>query len=269
MHSSISVTMITKNASTFLAESLTALACFDEIIVLDNGSSDATIDIAQSFGNVKVYESEFIGFGPLKNLALSHASYDWILSVDSDEILSPALVEEIGELILDEKKVYAILRDNYYRDRHMLCCGWQGDFVMRLFHKKSVKFNDNQVHESLELPKDTKVIKLTHTMKHYTYQSTAQLIAKMDYYSTLWAEEYRGKKSSSPRKAMMRSLFAFVKFYIFKKGFLYGYEGLLISVTNTNAVFYKYMKLYEANHQILPKSKSKPQASNSNRTLSL
>lgn len=247
MPSGITVTMITKNASAFLIESLSALESFDEVIVLDNGSSDNTIELAQKFANVVVYESEFIGFGPLKNLALSYASHNWILSVDSDEILSASLVREIADLKLDKNKVYSILRDNYYKERHMLCCGWQGDFVMRLFNKNSVKFNNNQVHESLELSKDITVEKLHHTMKHYTYQSTAQLISKMDYYSTLWAEDYCGTKSSSPFKASIRSLFAFVKFYIFKKGFLNGYEGLLISVTNANGVFYKYMKLYEAN----------------------
>ena len=249
MLNGITVTMITKNASKFLAESLTALEGFDEVIVLDNGSSDDTIELAKKFANVSVYESEFIGFGPLKNLALSYTSSDWILSVDSDEILSAALVEEIANLELDTKKVYSILRDNYYKERLMHCCGWQGDFVMRLFNKSKVEFNNNQVHESLELPKDITVEKLQHTMKHYTYQSSTQLISKMDYYSTLWAADYQGKKTSSPLKAITRSLFAFVKFYIFKKGFLSGYEGLLISVTNANGVFYKYMKLYEVNRE--------------------
>ena len=243
----ISITMITRDASRYLAESLTALRQFDEVVVLDNGSTDDTIELARTFSNVKVYESPFIGFGPLKNLAVSYAKNEWILSVDSDEVLSKALVDEILSLSLDPIKVYAIVRDNYYDQKLMRCCGWEDDTVDRLFYRKEVRFNDNQVHESLIFPQGVTREKLHHRFKHYTYRNSEELIAKMQYYSTLWARDFAGKKSASPSKAVLRSLFAFVKFYFLKKGFLNGYEGLLISVTNANSVFYKYMKLYELN----------------------
>jgi len=239
--------MITKNASRHLEESLSALARFDEVILLDNGSTDHTLALAQTFDNVKVFESPFIGFGPLKNLAASYARNDWILSVDSDEVFSEALVDEILTLTLDPSHVYAIVRDNYYRTKHIACCGWENDKVDRLFYSPEVRFNDNQVHESLVFPEGVTRIMLQHRFKHYTYGSSEELIAKMQHYSSLWASDFRGKRSASPSKAILRSLFAFVKFYFFKKGFLNGYEGLLISVSNANNVFYKYMKLYEAN----------------------
>jgi len=247
--SKISVTMITKDASKYITESLKALERFDEVILLDNGSDDDTVELAERFDNVSVYQSEFIGFGPLKNLAIGYARNSWILSVDSDEVLSKELVDEILSLELDSSKVYSILRDNYYNKKLMKCCGWEGDWVMRLFDKNRVLFNLNRVHESLELSDDISVEKLKHTMKHFTYQNAIELVTKMQRYSTLWAEDYRGKKSSSPTKATMRAIFAFVKFYIFKRGFLNGYEGLLISATNANGVFYKYIKLYEANRR--------------------
>ncbi|SFV52458.1 Putative two-domain glycosyltransferase [hydrothermal vent metagenome] len=249
MKSKISVTMITKDASKYITESLKALERFDEVILLDNGSDDDTVELAERFDNVSVYQSEFIGFGPLKNLAIGYARNSWILSVDSDEVLSKELVDEILSLELDSSKVYSILRDNYYNKKLMKCCGWEGDWVMRLFDKNRVLFNLNRVHESLELSDDISVEKLKHTMKHFTYQNAIELVTKMQRYSTLWAEDYRGKKSSSPTKATMRAIFAFVKFYIFKRGFLNGYEGLLISATNANGVFYKYIKLYEANRR--------------------
>lgn len=245
----ISVTMITRDASRYLVESLTALQRFDEVIVLDNGSMDDTIELARSFGNVKVHESPFIGFGPLKNLAVTYAKNRWILSVDSDEVLSEALVDEILSLPLDSTKVYAIVRDNYYDQKLMRCCGWEDDTVDRLFCQEEVRFNDNQVHESLIFPQGVTREKLRHRFKHYTYRNSEELIAKMQYYSTLWARDFAGKKSASPAKAVLRSLFAFVKFYFFKKGFLNGYEGLLISATNANSVFYKYIKLYEKNQK--------------------
>ena len=237
--------MITKDASLHLKESLEALRRFDEVIVLDNGSTDNTIELAQSFPNVSLYRSPFIGFGPLKNLAASYAKNDWILSVDSDEVFSQELVDEILSLSPDQTKVYAIVRDNYYRQKLMHCCGWEDDRVDRLFYRKEVHFNDNQVHESLMVPKGTARETLHHRFKHYTYRSSEELIAKMQHYSTLWAKDHFGKKSATPSRAVLRSLFAFIKFYFFKKGFLNGYEGLLISVTNANNVFYKYIKLYE------------------------
>ena len=245
----ISVAMIVRDASRYLAESLMALERFNEVIVLDNGSTDNTIEIARGFSNVKVFESPFIGFGPLKNLAASYARNDWILSIDSDEIFSPELIDEIFSLVLNRNRVYAIIRDNYYNQKLMRCCGWENDRVDRLYHRKEVHFNDNQVHESLIFPEGVKRETLKHRFKHYTYRSAEELIAKMQVYTTLWAKDFAGKKSASPGKAVLRSLFAFVKFYFFKKGFLNGYEGLLISVTNANNVFYKYIKLYEANRE--------------------
>ncbi len=249
MAESISVTMITRDASRYLAESLDALRRFDEVIVLDNGSTDNTIALAQTFSNVKVFKSPFIGFGPLKNLAASYAKNEWILSVDSDEIFSKKLVDEIFALSLDQGRIYAIVRDNYYNGKLMRCCGWENDSVDRLYNRGPVYFNDNQVHESLVFPEGITRETLRYRFRHYTYESAEELIAKMQYYSTLWAADHIGKKSASPAKAVVRSLFAFVKFYFFKKGLMNGYEGLLISVTNANSVFYKYIKLYEMNRE--------------------
>ena len=247
MSEPISVTMITKDACRYIEESLGALERFDEVIVLDNGSTDDTIAIAEKFPNVRVFESPFIGFGALKNLAADYAKNQWILSVDSDEIFSPELVDEILSLSLDKSKVYSIIRDNYYRGALIRCCGWENDRVDRLYNKNIVKFNDNKVHESLVLPEGVGRALLKGRFKHYTYDGTEELIEKMQRYTTLWADDYAGRKSSSPSKAVVRSIFAFSKFYFFKKGFLYGYEGLLISATNANNVFYKYIKLYEKN----------------------
>jgi glycosyltransferase involved in cell wall biosynthesis len=240
----ISVTMLTKDSSRYLKEVLESLANFDEIVVLDNGSSDNTIEIAKEFDNVKVYTHEFIGFGPLKNLAIDYASNEWILSIDSDEIVPQALVSEIYSTPLEPSVVYSIPRDNYYNHKHMKCCGWEGDRVNRLFNKKYTRFNDNLVHESLILDK-VSIKNLNSTLIHYSFNSASELIDKMQKYSTLYAKDYKGKKSSSPLKAFIRGSFAFFKYYFLKKGFLNGYEGLVISISNANGVFYKYIKLYE------------------------
>ncbi len=242
----ISVTMLTKNSSRYLDEVLQSLNCFDEVVVLDNGSMDNTLEIAASFDNVKIFENDFIGFGPLKTLAASYAANDWILSIDSDELLTPDLAEEIRCLTLDDSCIYSIPRDNYYNRKLMRCCGWEGDSVNRLYQKKKTRFSDNQVHESL-VEDSVRVVSLKNSLIHYSFNDAEELIDKMQHYSTLYAMDFKGKKSASPLKAFSRGVFAFFKYYFLQKGFLNGASGLLISMSNANGVFYKYMKLYELN----------------------
>ncbi len=240
----ISVTILTKNSQKYLKESLNALKPFDEVIILDNGSTDSTLEIASSFDNVKIVEHEFIGFGPMKNLAAEFAKNDWIFSVDSDEIVSKELIDSIK--MLNPKNIghlYSVSRLNHYRKKAIKCCGWYPDVVTRLYNKNSARFSDAMVHESLQPQDGVKTIHLKGLIRHYPFDSVESLIAKMQSYSTLYATQ--NKKTSSPSKAFFRALFAFFKNYFLQRGFMCGYEGLLISVSNANGVFYKYMKLYE------------------------
>lgn len=242
----ITVTIIAKNSAATLRECLQALGGFSEVVLLDTGSTDETMVIARSFPNVTLYEHPFAGFGPMKNLAISKASNDWILSIDSDEVLEPGLAHEILNLDLDPNRVYAIERDNYYRRKLVRCCGWEGDRVTRLFNRKATRFNSSLVHEAL-LPGDNlKMTLLKGRMRHYTFDSASELIDKMQHYSTLWAREHAGKKTSSPFKALLRGGLVFFKSYILQKGFLCGHAGLVISISNANGAFYKYIKLYES-----------------------
>ncbi len=249
MANKISVIILTKDSSKYIGECLNALQRFNEIIVLDNGSQDNTLEIVKQYANVKIYTSPFIGFGPLKNLAISKASNDWILSVDSDEIFNEMLVNEILNLSLNKMMVYAIHRHNYYRHKLLNCCGWENDYVDRLFNKTNVQFNNNQVHESLMYDKGTRKEKLIYSFKHYTFDNAGELLSKMNHYSSLYAQENKAKKQSSLFKAIVHSCFLFIKNYFFQKGFMYGYEGFLIALSNANGVFYKYIKLMEANQK--------------------
>jgi len=242
----ISVVILTKNSQKYIYECLKSLVKFDEVVILDNGSTDNTLEIANEFSNVKIHLHEFIGFGPLKNLAISYTKYDWILSIDSDEIFSESLVDEILSKPLIPTCVYAIQRDNYYKNKLIKCCGWQNDYVYRLFNKNITSFNNKPVHESVIL-ENMKTEKLKNRFKHYSFGNPSELLQKMDKYSSLYAQEYSLVKKSSPLKAFIRAFVAFLKNYFFQRGFLCGYEGLLISISNANGVFYKYIKLYEEN----------------------
>lgn len=223
---------------------LKACEAFDEVVIFDNGSCDQTLEIAQQFLNVKIHEGVFKGFGPTHNEASQLASNDWILSIDSDEVLSNDLVQEIKSLNLDKRAVYAISRHNEYNGKWIKWCGWSPDYQVRLYHRKITAFSEAQVHESV-IVKGLNTVKLKHPLKHFSYEGIEDFLSKMQSYSSLFAAQNKSKQNSSPFKALIHSWFAFFKSYVLKRGFLGGYEGFLISMYQSHTAFYKYLKLYE------------------------
>ena len=243
----ISVTIIVKNGEKYLAKCLSALQTFDEIILLDNGSRDRTLEIAARFQNTKIIKHDFTGFGPLKNLAADHAGNSWILSIDCDEILSPELLGEIKSLSLDEQCVYRFSRRSYYNQKWIRGCGWYPDKILRLYNKESSAFNANQVQESVVVKPDMRIEDLRGFIRHYPYHNIEELLDKAQFYASLYARQYRGNKKSSPLKAVVRGTAAFLKGYVLRKGWRDGYEGFVISFSQGFAAFLKYLKLYELN----------------------
>nr|VFJ58043.1 MAG: Glycosyltransferase involved in cell wall bisynthesis [Candidatus Kentron sp. DK] len=256
----ISVIVLTKNSARHVEACLASVRSFDEVVVYDNGSEDETPDIAQRFPNVNLLHGPFIGFGPLRRLVTREARNDWILALDSDEELTPALIDEIGALVLDPQAVYAIPRQTYYRDIAVRCCGWSSDVVIRLFDRRVTEYDDRRVHESVIVPPGMRVRKLEARINHYSYEDVASLLDKMQAYSGLYAEQYAHVRKASVGRAVFRALFAFFKSYFLQRGILAGATGFLISVTNANGVFYKYMKLREKNGE---RSDSRPTAGKS------
>ncbi len=248
--SKISVCIIVKNAQATMGECLSALSEFGEIVLLDNASTDETLKIAQEFnknyGRLRIEKSEFIGFGALKNLAVSFAKNEWILSIDSDEVLERAARDEIKSLQLRPENVVALPRKNLYRGEWIKACGWHPDFVWRLFNKKFTRFNENIVHESVILPANSQKIHLKNALKHYAVESMDGIIAKMNRYTSFSAQEKfaMGKKTSFAG-AIVRFFLVFFKDYFLRKGFLYGYKGFVIALLNAQGAFYRYAKLYE------------------------
>lgn len=245
----ISVTVLTKNSQKYLREVLSSLQKFDEVIIYDNGSSDQTLEIARSFPNVSIHKGLFLGFGPTHNLASSLARNEWILSIDSDEIVTEELAEEILKLDLDKEKVYAFSRHNEYNGKFIKWCGWYPDRQVRLYNRSVTRFSEAEVHESV-VTKGLQIVLLNSFLRHYSYEKTSDFLAKMQSYSDLFAKQNAGKKKSSPMTAVLHSFYAFIKSYLIKRGFMGGYEGFMISAYNAQTAFYKYIKLYEANQSI-------------------
>lgn len=242
----ITVCMLAKNSSLTIRTALNSVRSFAEVIVLDNGSTDKTIEIARSYSNVSVFEAPFIGFGPLRNQAAMLASNDWILAIDTDEWLSSVLLREISALSLDPSVVYSVARDNYYNGKHIKGCGWYPDRVIRLYHRKATRYCSAEVHESVSAD-HLRVFPLKSPLIHIPFRSTGEFLAKMQNYSSLFALQHLGKRKSSVSKAIVKSIFTFLRSYFFQRGFLLGREGFIVSLYNSNTAFYKYLKLWEEN----------------------
>lgn len=244
----ISAVIIVKNGAKTIANTLNALREFDDVVVYDNGSNDGTQDICKKYVNVNLIEDTFIGFGPTKNRAASYAQYEWILIVDSDEVIDAELLQTLQTKELDKNKVYILNFHAYYKDIQVKYCGWNNQKIKRVYNKTVTRFNDNMVHENI-IVESLKTEELQGNVKHYSYLCMSDFIIKMDRYSSLFAKDNMGKKSSSPLKAIFNGLYTFIKTYIFKRGFLDGYVGLLIATSHSVGNFYKYLKLYELNKE--------------------
>jgi len=246
----ISVAILTKNCAETLGATLESCRSFPEVLILDTGSTDETLQIAQTYPNVRIAKQPFEGFGPSKNRAAELASHPWILSIDSDEVLSEELIREIQALSLNPKQLYTLARCNHFRGKWIRCCsGWYPDHIARLYHRQSTHFSPDYVHEKV-VGEGLEPIALKGKLLHTPYRSIESFLTKMQIYSTLFAEQYAGKKKSSLFIAVGHALAAFLKNYILKWGFLGGKEGLIISFYNAQCTYYKYLKLAWRNNSL-------------------
>ena len=251
MPTPITVTMLVKNAERCLAETLNALASFNEVLLLDNGSTDNTLAIAARYSNVTLHHHPFDGFGNMKNRAAALARNDWILNIDSDEIITPELLAAIQQADLTQpENIYALNRINHYQRRPITGCGWSPDIIPRLYNRNHTQYNHRAVHEALIIPQGIRPQLLQGNLNHYTYDSIEALISKMQQYSSLYAEQNAGQKTSSPLAALMHGAWSFIRSYLLKSGWKHGADGLTICLTQAAGSYYKYAKLNERNRAI-------------------
>ena len=248
----ISVIVLAKNNQNTIKKTLQALSGFEDVVVYDNGSTDETITIAQSFSNVNLIQGEFKGFGWTKNQAVSFAKNDWVMIIDSDEVVDETLFEVLRTKEFHKNSVYQLNFKAFYKDIQVKHCGWNNQKIKRVYNRTITQYNNNDVHEDI-VTDGLHVEVLEGSVEHYSYHTISEFIIKADRYSTLFAQNNAGKKSSSPLKALFNAKYSFIKTYIFKQGFRDGYVGLVIAFSHMVTNFYKYIKLYELNKELKDK----------------
>jgi glycosyltransferase involved in cell wall biosynthesis len=239
----LSVIIITKNEAHNISDCLESVSWVSEIIVVDSGSSDETVSICEKYG-AHVFYNQWVGFGSQKNHALSLAKQPWILSIDADERVSPALREEIERALSSPSNCFAwkIPRLSSFCGQYIYHSGWWPDHVTRLFHRDHARFTDDAVHERVIVNGITGILK--EHLIHESILNFEQLLAKMNQYTTTGASMMNDKKiSSSLFKALIHGLWAFIRTYIIKRGFLDGKYGFILAVITAESAYYRYLKL--------------------------
>jgi glycosyltransferase involved in cell wall biosynthesis len=241
----ISATLITYNEELNIAEALQSVSWADEIIVVDSGSSDATLDICRRFTD-KIFHRNWTGYVDQKNCAVEKARNEWIISLDADERVSPELQAEIQDLARSGFRTpgYRIPRTVFFMGRWIRHGDWYPDYQLRLFERRHGKWEGGRVHESVRTTEKPEFLK--GEIYHYTYRSMSEYLQRLETYSTLAALDYeeRGKKAA-PLGLLSNPIAAFVRAYVLKRGFMDGTPGFVAAVMGAVSVFFKYAKLYE------------------------
>ena len=242
----LSVIIITRNEELNIADCLASLAGIaSEIVVVDSGSADRTVALARAAGAKVIQTASWPGFGPQKNIALDAASCDWVLSLDADERLTPALREQIGAAMRTAAcDAYEMPRLSYFCGKPVRHGGWYPDHIVRLVRRGTARFSDHLVHESLIA--QGPVGRLGAPLLHYSYRTMDDVRRKVDSYSLAGARQLhaRGKRSSR-MQAVLHGAWAFVRTYVFKLGVLDGSTGWRIACMNMRASYLKYARLLD------------------------
>lgn len=242
----LTAVIITKNEEANILRCLQSVSFASEIIVVDSGSTDKTIPIATDFG-ARVFQKEWLGFGPQKHWATNQASHDWILSLDADEAISKELEKELHIQFtqLDPVKGYFIPRISFFMRQWIKHGGWYPDYQLRLFHKKHSQWSSDLIHEKVLVPSG-QTEKLMNPIQHYVFKNIEDQITTNNHYSGLLAsQDYHSGKRFSYIRLLTKPLVKFLECYLVKLGFLDGFPGYAIAKNAAYSIFLRQIKLWE------------------------
>lgn len=246
----LSVAIITKNEAENLPACLKSIYFAGQIVIVDSGSTDATVKTASDFG-CDVFVESWRGFGPQKQFAIDQCTNPWILVLDADERIPGDTAQAIKNIVSNPSRAaagFSFPRKNFFQGRWIKHAGWWPDRIVRLFRKGQGHMTPAKVHESVEV--EGLVEPLDCPIEHYTESRLSQILIKIDQYSTFGAEEsFKEGKTASICSAALRAKLAFLHNYILRCGFLDGAPGLTLAITDAINKFFKYAKLAELNKQ--------------------
>lgn len=240
----LSIIIIAGNEEKNIRDCLKSASFADEIVVVDSFSTDKTVEIAGEYTK-NVYQKKWEGYAIQKRYSLEMAGNEWVLSLDADERVTPALRDEIVKLLKSEPGYdgYYIPRKTYFNGKWIKSCGWYPGYQLRLFRKSKTSVTNRLVHEGFEVAGKTGYLK--GDIDHFTHESIEQTIRKINHYSTLEAQEKWQRKHVSAISIILHPIAAFFNHYIVKRGLTDGVEGLMISVFHAMTNLMTYMKMYE------------------------
>lgn len=240
----LSVIIITKNEAANIQACLDSVRFANQRIIVDSGSTDDTVAIARAAGATVIETADWPGFGPQKNRALDAAQGEWVLSLDADERISDALRDEILAAIeRAEHAAYALPRLSSFCGHFIRHAGWYPDYIVRLFRRGTGRFSNDLVHESVVL-QQTAAGRLNTPIVHYSYVDDDAYIRKLAQYSSLGAQQaFAAGKRSGLGKAILHACSAFLRSYVFKRGFLDGRAGVMVAISTAESTYHKYFKL--------------------------
>lgn len=241
----ISGLVITLNEADNIRECLQSLfrVCSD-VVVVDSNSSDATVAIAGQLG-AKVYQQPYLGDGAQRNYGLPFCEHDWVLNIDADERLDDDAIAAIQRLNLADGRydAYEFRRKNLFHGKWMKYTAWYPDYVRRLFDRQKTRFSESFGHTKIE---SSRFKQLDSHIIHFSYVDYHDIIQRMNKYSTRYAEHKLGSDGRvNVFSPLLHGLFAFLKNYLFKRGFMGGFDGFNISLLNALGSYFKYAKLLE------------------------
>ncbi len=243
---SVSVTIITLNEEENLPRAIESVKWADEILVVDSGSTDKTVQIARNMG-ARVIERPWPGYGQQKNFAQTQTSNDWVLSLDADEVVPPALATEIQQrlsAISGSVHGFEIPRKTRYLGRWIMHGGWYPNFLVRLANRKYATWTEPHVHEAWVVKGEVQVLK--EPLHHFTFRDIRDQVLTNLKYSRHGYEDLRDRgKSACLFTLLWKPVGKFIETYFFKGGVLDGIPGLIISVNAAHSIFLKYAYFFE------------------------